>query len=242
MRAPEPLRGIKLYTQPMNPFAQKVGAALALKGLAFERIVSEDPEDIARWSPIEKTLPVLEIDGHRKADSSRIVAWLDALHPEPPLFARDPKIAEAQRHLAEWSDSSFAWYWNRWRAARHPQPGDERPVDASVLSRLIGQVGRRLGRAPTTRAEARELEIISELEGRLTDLVGFLRDRPFFHADEPSVADLSIYAMLCVMLDGPIPNSRQAVFDRPTLADFVERMNERIARVECRDPDAVPPA
>ena len=228
---------IRLYTQALNPFSEKVAAALGLKRLPFERVITEDPEDVKRWSPIARTLPVLEIDGRRKAESTEIVEWLDQLYPDPPLVARDRKVAEAQLHLAEWSDTSFAWYWNQWRAARFPQPGDDAPIDASLLSRLVEKVGRSFGRTPQTRADAREIEIIGKIEDRFEDLVGFLRDRPFFHADEPSLADVSVYSMLCVLEKGPIPHCREAIAERPILDAYVKRMHERIASVERRDLD-----
>lgn len=238
---PEHLRrdgrsGIRLYTQTVNPFAEKVAAALALKGLAYERIVSDQPEDVARWSPIARTLPVLEIDGRRKADSLAIVAWLDTLYPEPPLYSPDPRTAVAQKSLAEWSDGSFAWYWNRWRAARYPRPGDEEPPDDSPIARLWERVGRRLGRRPRTRADQRELEVIAEIQDRLSDLVGFLGSRPFFHAQEPSIADLSIYSMLIVLRAGAIPGCAEAIAERPLLGAFIDRMAARIAAVEARRP------
>ena len=139
---------IRLYTQQLNPFTEKVAAALALKGLPFERILSEDPDDVARLSPIARTLPVLEINGRRKADSIKILKWLDELYPDPPLYSPEPRLAESQRNLADWSDNSFAWYWNRWRTARYPQPGDEGPVDATLVSRIKDQIGRTLGHTP----------------------------------------------------------------------------------------------
>lgn len=225
---------IRLYTQKMNPFSERVAAALALKGLPFERVVSDDPEDLQRWSPIARTLPVLEIDGRRKADSPKILEWLDALYPEPPLYAADAKVAEAQRHLADWSDNSFAFYWNRWRAARYPRPGDDRPVDASLIARFRDHVGRHFGRVPRTRADLREIEIIAELVARMDDLVGLLRDRPFFHADEPSIADVSVYAMLLVLREGSIPSCAEAISERPTLAAYVDRMAGRIKSLEER--------
>lgn len=223
---------IRLYTQTRNPYTEKVAAALALKGLAFERVVSDEPEDVQRWSPISRMLPVLEIDGRRKADSGKIIQWLDERFPEPPLYSRDARTADAQRNLAEWSDSSFLWYWNRWRTARYPQPGDETPLDESILARIKGQIGRKLGRAARTRADIRELEIVREIQDRMDDLVGFLRDRPFFHADEPSIADLAVYAMLIVLSEDTIPGCSDAIAERPTLAAFLDRMAGRIKSVE----------
>ncbi len=223
---------VRLYTQSLNPFAEKVAAALALKRIPFERIVSDEPEDLQRWSPIARMLPVLEIDGRRKSDSQKIVRWLDELYPEPPLYSRDPRVAEAQLNLAEWSDNSFAWYWNRWRTARYPQPGDESPIEDSLVARIKEKIGRTFGHTPRSRADLRELEIIDELQDRMDDLVGFLRDRPFFHADEPSIADLSVYSMLLILREGPIPDCAEAIAERPTLAAFLDRIAGRIKSLE----------
>ena len=230
--SPEGEAVIKLYSQQMNPFSEKVAAALALKGLPFERVLTEDPEDVQKLSPIARTLPVLEISGRRKADSIKIIQWLDTLYPSPALYSAEPKIAEAQRNLADWSDNSFAWYWNRWRIARYPQPGDETPIEDSLINRIKDHIGRTLGRTPRTRADLREIEIIRELQDRMDDLVGFLRDRPFFHSDEPSIADISVYSMLVVLKAGPIPGCAEAIAERPTLAAFVDRMSGRIKSLE----------
>ncbi len=223
---------VRLYTQAFNPFSEKVAAALALKGLPFERIVSDDPEDVKRWSPIARTLPVLEIDGRRKADSLKIVPWLDELYPDPPLYSADARTAAAQRHLADWCDDSFSWYWNRWRTARYPQPGDETPIEESILARIKGQIGKSFGHQPRSRADLRELEIIQKIQDRMDDLVVFLRDRPFFHADEPSIADLSVYSMLVILREGRIPDCAEAIAARPTLAAFLDRMAGRIKSLE----------
>lgn len=228
---------ILLYTQPTNPFSEKVALALALKKQPFERVLSENPEDIRRWSPIERTLPVLEIDGRRMADSTRIVEWIDELYPEPPLFARDPKVAEAQRNLAEWSEKSFLWYWNRWRTARFPQPGDDAPIDQPLIKKIVGRVGRHIGQSPSSRADAREVEVIAEIQDRLTDLEGFLGGRPYFHSDQPSIADISVFAMLRILRDGPIPHTRAAIDERPALAAFVRRMEEHVGQYERADTD-----
>lgn len=219
---------IRLYTQGLNPYSQKVAIALDLKGLPFERLVSEDPEEIKRWSPVTHQLPVLEVEGKRRADSNEILGWLDELFPEPPLVSGDPKTADAQRRLSEWSDESFLFYWNRWRAVRFPRPGDEQPVDPDLLSKLRRHIDRSFGRAhdQPTRVELRELEVLDELAKRLDDLVGMLGRRPFFLSDQPSVADAAVFGMLIIIRDGPMMNGDEMVARRPSLSAFTERMEK----------------
>ncbi|MBJ22370.1 MAG: hypothetical protein GY910_15465 [bacterium] len=71
----------------------------------------------------------------------------------------------------------------------------------------------------------------------MNDLVRFLRDRAFFHPDEPSIADISVYSMLRVLRNGPIPHCAQAIEERPTLAAFLDRLEGRIKSLEARADD-----
>jgi glutathione S-transferase len=218
---------IRLYTQAFNPYSEKVARALAFKKLPFRREVSDQPDDIKRWSPITQRLPVLEIDGDRVHDSDRILRWLDERFPEPPLRSADPKTAASQERLASWSDTSFLWYWDRWRTARYPLPGDEQPAPENLLARVARSIGRSLGAGEVvTRAELREAEVLEELGHRLDDLVGFLGDRHFFYADQPSVADLSVYGMLLVLETGPMTNSATMVRKHSSLTAYMERMQK----------------
>jgi glutathione S-transferase len=223
---------IRLYTQSINPFTSKVELALSLKGLGYEREVSNDPEDVKRWSPVTQQLPVIQIDGRRLHDSAAILEALDELFPEPSLRARDPKTARAQQRLAEWSDSSFLFYWNRWREARFPRPGDEQPAeDASLLGMLKGGIARtfRTSGGTLNRRQLREAEVLDGLAARLGDLSAFLGRRPFFYADEPSIADVSVYGMLRILKDGPIEGSRELILERPDLGTYMERMEKKTA-------------
>jgi glutathione S-transferase len=51
-----------------------------------------------------------------------------------------------------------------------------------------------------------------------------LGQRRYFHSDEPSVADASIFGMLRIIRDGPMMNGAAMIARRPALADYVERM------------------
>jgi glutathione S-transferase len=221
---------IRLYTQSINPFTAKVELGLALKRLDYEREVSNDPEDAKRWSPVTHELPVIQIDNQLIHDSGIILETLDKLFPEPPLLARDPKTARAQLRLAEWCDSSFLFYWNRWREARFPQPGDEQPAeDATLLGKLREGINRAFSQDGMTRRELREAEVINGLAGRLSDLSAFLGQRPFFYADEPSVADVAVYGMLRILHDGPMTGAHDLIIERPELLAYMERMEKQTA-------------
>ncbi len=225
--APPTSPRIRLFTQATNPFAAKVAAALAIKSLRFERVVSRGPEDVARWSPVTRTLPVLEIDGERRADSGEILDWLEARYPDPPLYSTDARTADAQRRLSRWSDDAFAWYWTRWNAARESEAASTQATP--FFARWVAALRRRL-RPPSARTvRARVVE--RELADRLDDLVVFLGQRPYFHADEPSGADVSVYGVLSALSDGVIPEVAFAIESRPALAGYRRRMDGLVRAV-----------
>ncbi|MEE2665948.1 MAG: glutathione S-transferase family protein [Myxococcota bacterium] len=217
---------LRLYTQRLNPFAQKVAIALDIKKLPYEWVVSDTPEDIKRWSPVTGELPVLEDGAKRIADSTAILQHLDERYPVPPLRSRDPKVAAAQDQLMEWADASLLFYWDRWRAARFPRPGDDHPANPSLLRKLQRRIERSFGSADVdpTPLQLRELEVLEELAHRMDDLVGMLGQRHYFHANEPSVADASVFGMLRIIRDGPMMSGNAMIIRRPALAKYVDRM------------------
>lgn len=217
---------IRLITQERNPFSEKVARALALKKLPFERVLVSEPEEIRQFSPDTHQLPVLEIDGERRAESGAILYWLDEIYPHPPLLSSDSKAAEAQRSLAAWSDSSFAFYWNRWLASQEGGADADGPAEPDgFLDRMRGSLGRSLGLgARPSRSVALEMQVIAGIERRLDDLVGLLGDRDYFHASQPSMADLAVLGMLLLIRYGPIPGSPEMLAARPILVAYVQRL------------------
>lgn len=84
-----------------SPYVRKVQIALAEKGLAYEHVptipVAEPPSDapfpgitpaVRDHTPLGK-IPFARIDGRWLADSSVIIAYLDRLYPDPPMFPTD---------------------------------------------------------------------------------------------------------------------------------------------------------
>ena len=123
-RDPGATPDITVYGPAQAPFVVKVGLALRMKKLEFRVTEPTSAEDFQRWSPETGLLPVIDVDGTRVADSAKILDFLDERFPEPPLLARDPRTARAQRGLEIWTGETYYYYWLRWLRAIFDLPDD----------------------------------------------------------------------------------------------------------------------
>ena len=84
---------MKIYGFPLSPFVRKVLVAAREKGLDYELIPanpSDPTEEFLKVSPFGK-IPALSDGDFCLADSTAIVTYLDARHPEPPLLPAAPQ-------------------------------------------------------------------------------------------------------------------------------------------------------
>ena len=210
---------ITLYGLARVPFTEKCRRALVLKRLEFELREPSGPEDFRRWSPETGLLPVLTIDDEWVSDSTNILLRLEALCPDPPLLSPDPIVAAQQRHLEDWADEAFLWYYQEW--LRAGGDAEAAPPPNGARGRL-----RRLGARLRARREreAPQTELLRGLDDRLTDLENFLGARPFFHAERVSMADLTVYAMLHSLELDQITGAARLLAERPVLLAFMRRV------------------
>ena len=135
---------MKLLSATPSPYARKVRIALAEKGLRFE-LLTEVPWDADASAPAYNPLgkiPVLILDdGEAVFESSFILEWLEAKHPEPPLLPADIDARLAVGSALGYLDlrlPDFDW------ALRHPALADwfarisERPSFAATLPQAQG--------------------------------------------------------------------------------------------------------
>ncbi|HEY0112174.1 MAG TPA: maleylacetoacetate isomerase [Allosphingosinicella sp.] len=95
----------RLFDYYRSSASYRVRIALGLKGLDYERVPvdllqgGQKGPDYRSVNP-QGLIPLLEIDGHRIAQSLAIIDYLDATRPDPPLLPADPADSAHVRALA----------------------------------------------------------------------------------------------------------------------------------------------
>ena len=209
---------ITVYGPSRAPFVLKVRGALALKKLDAKYVEPSGPEDYQRWNPENGLLPVIDVDGERVHDSSRILDFLDERFPEPPLESRDSKVANSQRRLESWVEEAFMFYWVNY--LRDLVNREEESEEAA------GQGGRRRRMRRRAAASRSDQGLGAEFVRRLDDLVNFLGARPFYYADQLSRADLAVYSFLLNIPDAAGPGVSSEVAARPALQQHLDRVEQ----------------
>lgn len=131
---------LRLYRAPFSTNCERVGLALAHKGIAAESVLI----DYANRALVEAVsgqglVPVIEDSGRVVSDSVAILRHLDERYPDAPLFpAEDPRRAELDVFI-EWFERVYKSAPNAIEAElERPQPDQERiaRLSAEMASRL----------------------------------------------------------------------------------------------------------
>jgi glutathione S-transferase len=101
---------IVIYGSSMSPFVRKAMVFATEKGIAFDPQPggrrAPDP-DFAKASPFGK-IPAMKDGDYLLADSTAIVAYLDAIKPEPNLIPTEPKARGRCFWFEEFGDTMVA--------------------------------------------------------------------------------------------------------------------------------------
>ncbi|MDG2530126.1 glutathione S-transferase family protein [Caulobacter endophyticus] len=163
-----------VFGSSLSPYVRKTLAFGAEKGLKLENRVSPpgtlDPE-FAECSPFRK-IPGFQDGDFRISDSTAIITYLEALHPEPNLIPADPRARARAVWFEEYADTILVAaggkiFFNRIVAPRFMRrPGDE---------------------AVAAKAEAEDLPpALDYLERIVPDAGGFLLE------DRLTLADIAV--------------------------------------------------
>jgi glutathione S-transferase len=201
---------LRLYRAPFSTNVERVALALAFKGLAVESVVIsyEDRSPVVEVSG-QGLVPVL-VDGSEVIpDSVRILRYLEAKWPDPPLFPRD---VARRAELAVFLD----WFNEVWKVAPNT-------IEAE-LERAEPDEERVAVHAAAMRASLNRFEAM--LDGR-DHLLG----------DAFSAADCAAFPFLkYAKLRDPeddelfhriLEDNLRLDDNHPRLSDWIDRVNER---------------
>jgi glutathione S-transferase len=200
---------VKLYGYATSPFVRKTGCYLYYKNIEFTHIPVDPTDPDATIGFTGKTqVPVLEVDGDWRLESSAHASWLDELFPEKPLcpVGHRAKIEE----IDAWISGSFLL-----SIFRHPIDGEHNLQYryrgwrlAALLSAhtplpeaVRHQWPDALRQAPFIKAMAQRMnldESIPDMQMRLAgELAAHLGEGPFLGGfDEPTMLDLAVFPQL----------------------------------------------
>jgi glutathione S-transferase len=133
-----------VYGASLSPFVRKVLAFAAEKGIEVEHkplgLGSDDPDFLAA-SPFRK-IPAFRDGDFAISDSSAIIAYLDAIQPEPNLIPTEPRARARTIWYDEFGDTILAgcgakMFFNRIVAPRFlGRPGDLDAADKAQCEEL----------------------------------------------------------------------------------------------------------
>lgn len=225
------MTGITLHQWDISPFCQKVARALRFKGLDYDTVDYNGLLGlrVMRLSRVGK-VPVLDIDGLRLQDSTRICRYLDERHPEPPLYPREAQARALAELWEDWADETLYWFEVYFRV-KDPQafaqvaelaaagrPALERlPTRATVKAMLGLQLySQGLGRQAPEDVEAeflRHLDRIETVLGAGEWLVG----------GQQTIADIAVGSQLLEVMRTS-DRLRPELLRRPRLAAWLQRL------------------
>lgn len=196
-----------LYQFTLSPFSIKVRKILEYKRLPYTTvdITPFQRREILRISG-QKRVPVL-VDGDTVVcDSTRIAEHLEARHPDPAVYPRDPAERARVSILEDWSDDTLAkdlipfkiLSGNNAKTMVDQSKGFYPPRwYYAPLFRLGPLV---LRRAAGLRRAGRSLDRLrSDYERDLDRLEALAVKSPFLAGDNPTVFDFAVWGLLRTM-------------------------------------------
>src|SRR6266850_3274360 len=173
---------VVLHQWEMSPFCNKTRRCLRHKGLAFA---------------------VVDYNGERIADSSRIAEFLDRKHPAKLLYPKDPQALAAARLWEDWAGQSVYFYEIYFRMLDpvslergldlicKGRPGWERVVLRAIFKRRYPKKLAQQGLARQPRADVER-----QFFTLLGDLDTLLSQRQWLAGEALSIADISVVAQI----------------------------------------------
>ena len=202
-----------LWHLDISHFNEKARWALDYKGIPHERRSVFPGMQELRARTLRggtSTLPVIEVDGTRIGDSSRIIEELERRWPDPPLYPADADERRRALEVEDYFDEDVAHDMRRVmfdELLRHPElmaeaTGTDRRRGGAVLGPLFPVVAKAVRAKynvnPESAAKAREIVVAA-----LDRIEAELQPSGYLVGDSFSVADLTAASIFAVLFTPP---------------------------------------
>jgi glutathione S-transferase len=129
---------LAVYRVPFSTNVERIALAAGHKGIAIDW-VDVDPDD---RSPVDAVsgqtlVPVLVHGDEVVTDSPRILDWLEARVPEPPLYPREPALRAAATVFVQWFNRVWKVAPNRLVDAPDPALSAEMRSSVAIFEGLL---------------------------------------------------------------------------------------------------------
>lgn len=221
-----------LHQWAISPFCQKVAKALRHKGITFTTIdyngiLASKVQGLSKAGKV----PVLDIDGLRIQDSTKIVRYLDEVYPDlPRLYPTDPQLKVQVELWEDWSDELLYFYEVYLRVSdpdaldaavavsSEGRPAYERVVikpllKAALYMQVLMQGTGRMAKADVEAEFLRHLDRIELVLGATGWLVG----------DQITIADMAVGAQLGEVVRTS-QRMRPEILGRPHIASWLDKL------------------
>ena len=198
----------RLIGAELSPYSVKVRSYCRYKGIAFDWLSRATHQDLFDKHAKLPLIPlIVSPDGESLQDSTPMMEWLEARHPEPSIHPGEPTSRFVSFLLEEFGDEwgnkwMFHYRWARQadqesaagRIASAMMPkADENQVNA-MRTAIMDRMKNRLwfvGSSPLT---------AQQIEDSYQEVLGILNDhlagRRFLFGDRPSFGDLGIWGQI----------------------------------------------
>ena len=214
---------LKLYSLPGSHPCATVEAALALKGIDYDRVdlLPLSQVLIGRLRYGGTTVPGMRLDGERIVGSRPIMRRLDALVAEPALLpARDDPSYETLLEAERWGDEVFQGVprriidvaFLRRPAAMESYVGDAKlPLPRALMRPGLPLTARMMASRNKARDESARADLAA-LPGQLDRIDAWIAEG-LLGGDQPNAADLQIGSSIRLLMS--IGDVRPLIEGRP---------------------------
>ncbi|MBI2565531.1 MAG: glutathione S-transferase family protein [Candidatus Schekmanbacteria bacterium] len=232
--------GVVLYQYPragrlesVSPFCVKVHLALKYKRLPYEVVDVHNRFLLGRITPRGR-LPAADVGGERVVDSSDIVAALERLAPDPPLYPAESLLRARAQVYEDWADEvlyPYVLYWRWLIEPPHPTrafaflPIFLRPAAIAYYRHTVQQRLRYQGTGTKPESVVRN-EIAAELAALSALLAG--AGGPFLLGTaEPTIADIAVFAQIDGLYWKPLPQAMALLERHESIMTWYRAVDER---------------